>query len=62
MYTGPKQMKIPHHIMSKSVCQRPYEYKRGVEQMLTKDDEGVSPKMTIADEGGRGGLEISKFG
>ena len=40
MYTGPKQMKIAHHMMSKSVCQRPYQYDRGVEQMLTKDDEG----------------------
>ena len=37
----------------------------GVSQKMTIADEGgggVRQMMTIADEGGRGGLETSKFG
>ena len=35
---------IPHLIMSKSVCQRPYQNDRGVQQMLVKDGKGGEPK------------------
>ena len=57
---------MTHGIMSKSVCQRWYQYRSEVKQMLLKDGEGggeVSQKMTIADEAGGGvGLEMSRFG
>ena len=40
VYTGPKQMKIPHLIMSNFFVKDRMSIRGGVEQMLTKDDEG----------------------
>ena len=50
MQIGPKQKKILHFIM-KTSQRKKLKYKRGVEQMLTK-----------ADEGGRGGPGTTDFG
>ena len=50
MQIGPKQKKILHFIM-KTSQRKKLKYKRGVEQMLTKPDEG-----------GRGGPGTIDFG
>ena len=50
MYIGPKQMKIPHSIMLKSVCHNIVLVK-GVGLMLTKDYEGGRGGKPKGDEG-----------
>ena len=54
MYIGQKQMKIPHFIMSKSVCHKVVLVK-GVGRMMMKDGEGGRGGQLKNGEGGRGG-------